>query len=597
MPRRYPTGPLHKPTTLGDEGMPRVPCLARLNGGPWGLRRRVPAELRQLIKKGEIWVSYEGVSFAQAKARHPAEMAKVERLFAEARRGLRLGTVGELHSIAPLPAPTRDELVAAIRRWFHAEECKRVARQIPNDPADFHAALEGFPAANAFLTSELGWSDANAQLEAILATAGFGAPVDDVRRVAVEMIQRAMVESHQRDWDRYLGRKEVGHDAAFSQLTFLSPEPLQLRVVSLTLGSLIARYLAAPERASLSPKTKLKYAGFARVMKEIMGDGIAAASIDRSACRSAQEVLLRLPANARKKWPQLAAPDAADKARRDGLRPMHPKSAGNHLDFLAAVFRFGIREQLLPSNPASGLNASTAKGAVPLAGTERRRPFTTEELKVIFAAPLYVGCRDDLDGYATPGPVRPRRGRFWVPLLSMFGGLRLNEACQLYTDDVVVVDDVPLLLIRADADGTRLKTVASQRRVPIHPELIRIGFLQHVARVREAGEHRLFADLPLGKMGNFADPFSKWFGRFLAKAGVPAQGAVFHSFRHGWRDRLRDADVHREVADALGGWAGQGQGAAYGSGFQATMLGQSLGKLSYEGLDLSHLHTGLGEAT
>ncbi len=41
---------------------------------------------------------------------------------------------------------------------------------------------------------------------------------------------------------------------------------------------------------------------------------------------------------------------------------MHPKSAGIILDFLAAVYGFGAREGLVEKNPASGLNASTAKG-------------------------------------------------------------------------------------------------------------------------------------------------------------------------------------------------------------------------------------------
>lgn len=43
---------------------------------------------------------------------------------------------------------------------------------------------------------------------------------------------------------------------------------------------------------------------------------------------------------------------------------------------------------------------------------EKRRPFTLDELKLIFARPLYMGCADDRNGYAKPGPNRPRRARF-----------------------------------------------------------------------------------------------------------------------------------------------------------------------------------------
>lgn len=152
-------------------------------------------------------------------------------------------------------------------------------------------------------------------------------------------------------------------------------------------------------------------------------------------------------------------------------------------------------------------------------------------------------------------------------------------------------DGVPLIHVRAEGEGARLKTAASERRVPVHPELVRIGFLQHVEGMRKAGEDRLFPDLPIGMMGTYSDVFSKWFGRFLTKAGVTEPGAVFHSFRHGWRTRLRNMDQpNKEIADALGGWAATGEGSNYGDGFSASKLAEHMGWISYPGLDLSHLH-------
>ena len=43
---------------------------------------------------------------------------------------------------------------------------------------------------------------------------------------------------------------------------------------------------------------------------------------------------------------------------------------------------------------------------------DKRLPFSNEQLRSIFNAPLYTGCTDDWHGFAQPGPEHPRRGRF-----------------------------------------------------------------------------------------------------------------------------------------------------------------------------------------
>jgi hypothetical protein len=48
------------------------------------------------------------------------------------------------------------------------------------------------------------------------------------------------------------------------------------------------------------------------------------------------------------------------------------------------------------------------------------------------------------------------------------------------------------ILIRPSAvNGARFKTPAAQRVIPVHPELIKIGFLLYVEEVRQGGHDRL----------------------------------------------------------------------------------------------------------
>src|SRR5690606_13948180 len=99
----------------------------------------------------------------------------------------------------------------------------------------------------------------------------------------------------------------------------------------------------------------------------------------------------------------------------------------------------------------------------------------------------------------------PRNARFWIPLLSMFGVLRLNEACQLDVADIRRVEDVDCFVITErsedDHNDKRLKTASSERVVPIHATLLDLGFMDFVSQRKRAGETKLFAEVGMGATG------------------------------------------------------------------------------------------------
>jgi integrase len=228
---------------------------------------------------------------------------------------------------------------------------------------------------------------------------------------------------------------------------------------------------------------------------------------------------------------------------------------------------------------------------------DKRRPFSTDQLQRIFSAPIFTGCEDDEQGYARPGPNRPRRARFWIPLIALTSGMRLNEICQLDTSDVRTLDDVPCLHVRegvgAEEDQKRVKTAASERLVPVHKLLRAAGFLIYVEDRRVAGDSKLFPELRVGSTGYRSKIFSQWFARFLAGRGASAPLTCFHSYRHNFRDALRASGISRELSLALGGWTQPGATSEiadiYGNGFPPQMLAEALDKVDFPGLDLTHL--------
>lgn len=80
--------------------------------------------------------------------------------------------------------------------------------------------------------------------------------------------------------------------------------------------------------------------------------------------------------------------------------------------------------------------------------------------------------------------------------------------------------------------------------MPIHPELIRIGLLRHVERLRQAGHTRLFPELNHERRDGPGHAASNWFQRLRASVGITEkQTTVFHSFRHLFITNILDAGV------------------------------------------------------
>src|SRR4029453_4449371 len=119
---------------------------------------------------------------------------------------------------------------------------------------------------------------------------------------------------------------------------------------------------------------------------------------------------------------------------------------------------------------------------------------------------------------------------YWLPWLGLYTAARLEELGQLRTGDVKHENDVDYFAIEP-GDGKRVKTKSSRRCVPIHPELIKLGFLGFVDGQRRAGGARLFPELKATSYGSVTAGWSKFWSRHTRALGVGDPRKVFHSFR------------------------------------------------------------------
>jgi integrase len=215
-------------------------------------------------------------------------------------------------------------------------------------------------------------------------------------------------------------------------------------------------------------------------------------------------------------------------------------------------------------------------------------PFETADLQAIFSTPVFTAGE------------RPKGGKgeaaFWLPLLALFSGVRLSEAAGLRVSDVAhnrVIGAVSMYIKSDRKTGKTLKTKTSERIVPVHQQLVALGFLDYVAAQSKARGNSawLFPELAPGSKG--AAAFSKWFGRYISAHGVTDETKVFHSFRHTFVDALRVADVSGEMNRALLGHSRGDVHSGYGAKDVAARyrhrLAEAVARVTYTGLDLSHL--------
>ena len=60
---------------------------------------------------------------------------------------------------------------------------------------------------------------------------------------------------------------------------------------------------------------------------------------------------------------------------------------------------------------------------------------------------------------------------FWMPLIGLYTGMRIEEVCQLYVSDLKLMDGIWCLDVNQDKPDKSVKT-SERRIVPLHPFLV-----------------------------------------------------------------------------------------------------------------------------
>jgi integrase len=295
---------------------------------------------------------------------------------------------------------------------------------------------------------------------------------------------------------------------------------------ALTLSAAIKLYEEA-EAASLKPNTWSQRERAMKSLEAALGGKTPVASISREQAGDWAQGLLTQPSLRKKE------------------APISKRSVGNAVSHAAQLFAFLIqRGKYEGVNPVKGLVVMTKKEKA------RRRdeghewePFDLGALRQIYDPQNFTRIRT--------GHTR------WAAVIALYTGARASEIAQLYLADFVEEDGIACLRISTQSDGQSVKTEASRRLVPIHPDLARLGLIDRVATLRKEGHERLFPDMRIDGRAGAGNAVSKGFGYYLGKLKIKprrANGIVgLHSLRKTVIQQLQGSRVSSERRRAFVG--------------------------------------------
>ncbi len=479
--------------------------------GVYWLRKVVPVDLRAAVGKRELIRSLGTKVPVEARAKAPAVIAEFDAILAGARTG-----DGRL---------TLKEITALSAEWYRAE-CElwgddpdqlgdldiyedllhdQIERSEDEDDPMWEAVVKLTPQDRA---------EAAALLKAHRYPAD-PATVNRLARAIFDMRFRFIAEMRRRlhgDWTP---------DKTLAKFPVLMPREAPEAAPKLTFQALVVAWAAESGTAG---KALYDRGRTANLLSTFLGH-------DDAARVTADDVV-------RWKEARLAAGRST-------------KTVINDIGELQPIWKWGRlnRKLAFTENPFAGLAPRTKRQS-----RRPRGPYTEDE-----ARRLLTAAHAETDASLR-----------WLPWVLCFTGARLGEITQAVREDIQREGGGPWFIhIHAEGEGRTLKTVHSERMVPLHPSLIAEGFLRYAEALPVGAS--LFGDLRPDRFGTLKGTATRKHGRWVRRTVgiVDKTKDPAHAWRHRFEDQARRAGVPQNVTDALlGHFNPMNESESYGRGFR-----------------------------
>ena len=179
---------------------------------------------------------------------------------------------------------------------------------------------------------------------------------------------------------------------------------------------------------------------------------------------------------------------------------------------------------------------------------------------------------------------------FWLCMVGLFTGARANAAMTLQYDDLINENNLDCIYFRSNNAVKRLKNDASERKVPIHNQLLDLGFVDYFKRkqkkLKANGSDFIFSHA-VTKTGQYNNKYmDRILFPFFKSIGVKGEegrdGHDYHSFRKVISTALQDAGVPRSYIEQIGGWEGVGTVEKSYSNHNLAQIKAQMDKMEYD---------------
>lgn len=218
-----------------------------------------------------------------------------------------------------------------------------------------------------------------------------------------------------------------------------------------------------------------------------------------------------------------------------------PQTEAKHLCYLGQIIGFASKRRFKPTAHLETSSYARERADEKAARNRGRTNWTPEEFDWLLKSPAFTGSLGSSRSERNePGKQHYHDADYWMPIMLALTGARSSELGGLRLDDVYTNAPIPYIRIFWNGER-RVKTGASIRNLPVHPELIRLGFLDYVEAMRTEGQRLLFPELEPGQdtTATFASVYYKHF-KYLRDFAFP-NGTSALVIKAG---RRNDKDVH-----------------------------------------------------
>ena len=345
------------------------------------------------------------------------------------------------------------------------------------------------------------------------------------------------------------------------------------------------------EKYKLTSKSEMMMRTHIEMLIEEFGD-ISLGKLDRGMCVKFKDDIRKLPRN-RSKIQQYRNLDFHEQVSLnvDEKDRISTTTVNNILGYVSSFMKWSRINGFVEVNFFEGMKLKKQ-----IRQRDERDRFTEKEIKKIFQKHNYIEFTE-VENH--------KYSNYWTPLISVFSGMRLNEICSLYLDNIIqekVNGRKKIwcfnILEEPDRPDKHLKTLSSKRVVPIHDTLIDLGFIEFVEllKKRHTNRQRLFQELKYGE-GSYIRNVSYFFNKkYLPLLGLKTDKKNFHSIRHTVVDHLKQRLVDISfINELVGHHHGNIDLDRYGKGFTTDIIyNKCVKKINYEtshtrGIDFNSL--------